>query len=324
MNHDWIDRYLYAVTKNFPSKLRSDIDAELRTLIDDLLEKRCGGLPASEQDIRAVLAELGTPAELAQKYLPHGDRCLIGPQYYLNYKFLLKIVLSATAFGLVVAGVLEAAKTGRAFTFFSLLSALGNLSLSLLIAFAMVTLLFTVFERAGVHIDFNFDTLENLPPVPKKQAEIPKWEPMAGIVFSVVFGIVFLAVPQIIFAIVNGRAVPIFNVQLVHASWYIAAALFAVGALRDAYKLFVGRYTLGLLAVNTISNFVSAFLTAAFLQGGKIFNAELFILVSPLLNENEFLISAFAKLPLLLLGIILFALLIDTISVAVRCLRYRI
>lgn len=38
-----IDRYIYAVTKKLPQKQREDIEKELRTLIDDMLEERCAG-----------------------------------------------------------------------------------------------------------------------------------------------------------------------------------------------------------------------------------------------------------------------------------------
>ena len=74
MNNDLIDRYIYAVTRRLPHKARADIDAELRGLIEDMLEEKTGGLPPSPSDIHAVLAKLGTPGELAEKYqaMPFG------------------------------------------------------------------------------------------------------------------------------------------------------------------------------------------------------------------------------------------------------------
>ena len=44
MEHELIERYLYAVTKQLPAKSRQDIERELRGLIGDLLEERCGDI----------------------------------------------------------------------------------------------------------------------------------------------------------------------------------------------------------------------------------------------------------------------------------------
>lgn len=65
MEHELIERYLYAVTKQLPAKSRRDIERELRSLIGDMLEERCGEIAPTERDIRVVLTELGTPTELA-------------------------------------------------------------------------------------------------------------------------------------------------------------------------------------------------------------------------------------------------------------------
>ena len=50
----------------------------LETIIQDMLEERCGDVMPTEHDIRVVLTELGTPAELASKYKSETQDCLIG------------------------------------------------------------------------------------------------------------------------------------------------------------------------------------------------------------------------------------------------------
>ena len=57
------ERYVYAVSRLLPHKMREDISAELDTLIEDMLEERCQDRPAEEKDLRVVLAELGSPSE---------------------------------------------------------------------------------------------------------------------------------------------------------------------------------------------------------------------------------------------------------------------
>ena len=66
MEHESIERYLYAVTKQLPAKSRRDIERELRSLIGDMLEERCGDIAPTERDIRVVLTELGTPTDVGR------------------------------------------------------------------------------------------------------------------------------------------------------------------------------------------------------------------------------------------------------------------
>ena len=40
------ERYVYAVSRLLPHKMREDISAELDTLIEDMLEERCQDRPA--------------------------------------------------------------------------------------------------------------------------------------------------------------------------------------------------------------------------------------------------------------------------------------
>ena len=68
VKNDLIERYVYAVTKYMKADLKKDVSAELETIIQDMLEERCGDVMPTEHDIRVVLTELGTPAELASKY----------------------------------------------------------------------------------------------------------------------------------------------------------------------------------------------------------------------------------------------------------------
>src|SRR5659263_187062 len=96
-----IERYIYAVTRHLPEKQREDIAKELRGLIEDMLSQRAEA-HASDTDIEAVLIELGEPSALASKYSGK-PRYLIGPEIFETYIMVLKIVLIAIAFGMLVA-----------------------------------------------------------------------------------------------------------------------------------------------------------------------------------------------------------------------------
>ena len=73
MDSELIRRYVYAVTKRLPRKSREDVAKELNTLIADMLEERCGQVLPTEKDVRVVLTELGTPAELYDQYSGEGN-----------------------------------------------------------------------------------------------------------------------------------------------------------------------------------------------------------------------------------------------------------
>ena len=54
-----IDRYIHEVGRHLPRKNRSDIQAELRSLLTDSLEDRAG-TKTSEADVAALLKEFGS------------------------------------------------------------------------------------------------------------------------------------------------------------------------------------------------------------------------------------------------------------------------
>ena len=97
---DQIDRYIYQVSRFLTGKNKDDIEKEIRTLIDDMLDTRCQGRDVSKEDVAAVFAELGKPSELAAKY-NDSKRYLIGPALFPIYSKVLVVVL-----GFVVAATL--------------------------------------------------------------------------------------------------------------------------------------------------------------------------------------------------------------------------
>lgn len=186
MHQDLIERYIYAVTKTLPARMREDVEKELHSLISDMLEERCQDMPPTEHDVLVVLTELGRPAELAAKYRPERASYLIGPGYYAAYKFLLGLVLAAVAFGLAVASVITACAAAQPW-YLALGQYLAQTFQALLCSFGGITLAFAVLERKGVRMNLGEQDIAHLPPVPKKQERIPKAEPIVGIVFCILF-----------------------------------------------------------------------------------------------------------------------------------------
>lgn len=311
MKNELIDRYVYAVTRRLPARLRNDIDKELHSLIEDMLEARCDGLMPEERDVRVVLTELGTPPELAAKYMPEGRDHLIGPAYYSNYKMVTGIVLASVAFGLILSGFISFFTDTQQALYITLFSWIGTLITGLIAAFGAVTFIFAVFERKNVALNFGGE-LDTLPPVPEKKSVIPKGEPIAGIVFSVIFCVIFLAAPQIICAKFGADQpfIPVFNVDLIHQLWYIFVALTILGIARESFKLYEGRYTKRLAVVTVVTDILSAALTLVLLSSQQILN-NAFIAEASLSLSNEIVTGLLTYFNLFFMAVILFCLLLD-------------
>lgn len=317
MNQDIIERYIYAVTKRMPSKTAKDVAAELRTLIADMLEERCGEDLPSEKDIKVVLTELGTPAELYEQYTGDGKKCLIGQPYYTTYIYVMKIVLACTALGMTIVAILELLTGSEiAGPLQGIAQWLGMLWQGLLSAFAFVTLLFAFFYHKEIPID-TYSGLENLPAVPGKKERISKVDPILGIGISILFLIVFLVCPQIFCVIMTEtkELIPIFNTEVIRATWYIIVLFSILGIFREIMKLLDGKYTKRVVITSVITDLLSGVCTIWWLLRKDIMNPEFIRHIDSLFKEEStFIQNIFANFQYFFMGVILFALIIDIID----------
>ncbi len=335
MTNDLIERYIYAATKRLPGKIRADVSDELRTIIDDMLTERCGNTTPSEKDIRVVLTELGTPQELHEQYNPDSDKCLIGSPYYSTYKYVLKIVLICASSGIALAAVISSLLSGFGNTDFltvnsfiiffrDLFVRLFETVPSVLVwAFAYVTILFAIFYHKNVKID-NTGNLDNLPPVPVKKEKISKAEPIVGIAISIAFLSVFLICPQIFSFIVTEKNtwIPIFAIDTIHSTWYIIVLFGVLGIIRESVKLIEGRRNKKVMITSIVTNALSAVLTVIWLARDNILNRDFIDCITGYFTESGSVIpTVLSNFQLFFMGVILFALAIDTIDVIVKTLK---
>ena len=320
MNNDLAERYIYAVTKRLPYKQRDDVAQELRGLIDDMLTERCGEVTPTEKDLRVVLTELGSPQELYAKYDENAQKCLIGQPYFATYQFVMKVVLAAVAGGITISNVILQMLEPQEWWAMvgTWLSMLYN---SFLSAFAIVTLLFAFFYHKGIQISepFNFD---DLPPVPKKSQEISKWESIAGIAFCALFVVLFVFMPEVFCVVYEGTVISLFDVDVIRNTWFIVAAFAVCGICREAVQLMEGRYNKKVLAVALVSNVISAVLAVWWLVGFDLLNPVFLENMKNIFaGENNVVFQIFGNFDLFFLGVLLFALVLDSIDVAVKTLR---
>lgn len=337
MTNDLIERYIYAATKRLPEKIKNDVSEELRTLIDDMLTERCGELVPEEKDIKVVLTELGTPEELYEKYNPDNKKCLIGPPYYSTYKYVLKIVMICTIFGILIANIVSGISNFSegysienivSFTVSFIALFITDIIIGIGMAFAFVTALFALFCYKNIKIDTT-SNLDSLPPVPKKNEKISKVDSIIGIGISVVFLVVFLVAPQIFCVIHLGETTevtPIFNVDTIRSIWYIIVMFSVVGIIREVVKLIEGRYSKKVMITTVTADIVSALLSVWWLMNDKIMNpkfADNIVNIFDSESNNQFIINTFSNFQHFFLGVIIFALMLDMLVTVIKYLKYK-
>lgn len=313
MKSDFMERYLYAVTRRLKPGLREDVALELRGLMEDMLLERCGDREPTEADLKAVMTQLGTPTELYARYAEDGDQCLIAQPYYTAYKLVLKIVLACVAVGLTVAClVLQLVEPrGAAETLEFWLSTEFD---SMVSTFAVLTVIFAVLSRKKARMDGLFN-LDDLPAVPKKSSRISVADPIVGIAFHVVFLALFLGMPQAFPAKVGDLWIPCFDVETIRGSWYILVLFSLAGVLREAVKLMERRFNRRVLQVSLGVDVISAGLCVWWLSGPPIINSQLLSHLDAVFGSEEAVATAlFEGFNLLLMCAILLALTLDAVT----------
>lgn len=319
MKNDLVERYIYAVTKRLPKKSREDVSLELRGLIEDMLAERCGDSEPMEKDIRVVLTELGSPQELYAKYDENAEKCLIGQPYYSTYLFVMKTVLCAVVGGLVVACTLLQILEPRQWLDF-LEYLFSTVFEGVIFGYAAVTLIFSVMQANNWKIKETLD-FDDLPPVPQKKQQISTLDTAFNIGFIAVFLVVFLAVPQTFSAVITetGELVPCFDTQVILDSWYILVLFALSGIIRESVKLIEKRYNKKVFVTSAVTNAVSAVLSIWWLCRDDILNPDFLANMDAVfLDDAAFLADFFGRFNLFLMGIMLLALVLDTINAAMK------
>jgi hypothetical protein len=143
-----IDKYITEVGKHLPRKQRADIEAEIRSTLEDMLEERKQAQGAgSDEMLIELLKEYGSPREVAESYT--GPHYLIGPRVYPIFELVTKIVvvvLLAIALAGLGIGLTRSNATGL-----ELLKTIGESALSslgwIITAFGNIVLTFAILER---------------------------------------------------------------------------------------------------------------------------------------------------------------------------------
>src|SRR5512141_143770 len=150
-----IDKYTAEVGKHLPRRNRADIEAEIRSTLEDMLEERKQAQGTlDDAAVIELLKEYGAPRKVAESYV--GPRYLIGPRIYPFFEKVTRIVL-IVLFAVGIAG-LGISLSNSGLTGPEFLKTLGTSVLSLfggaITAFGNIVLVFVILERALPNPDF--------------------------------------------------------------------------------------------------------------------------------------------------------------------------
>lgn len=269
---EWMDRYIYEVTRRLPRKQRQDVALELRELIGDMLE--------DDSSMERVLTRLGSPALLAKTY-QNDAHTLIGPAYYDNYIWLLRIVLLCTLLPVLVTtiirGVLELGNGGVGSMAVGIAgiaaeSALNSVA-ACLGAFGGVTLVFALLERYEIRIDLLARTAwtpEMLPALPAKQALISRGDTVVGIVFIVLFMALLIFAPQLFSAFFREGEVlvmiPVFHLEKWNVLLPVLLLSLSFSLAEEILRLVMGRYCSAVMVGNLFAGAAQILLSVILLK----------------------------------------------------------
>lgn len=255
-----VNRYVHTVVHQLPEHQKADIEKELRSLIEDMLEARTHGGDPAEKDVEEVLLELGDPRELADRYRG-GRRYLIGPDLFPTYWSVLRIVMVSIGIAMAAVFAVETLVQPNDMPK-HIASSLVSLFMALVQGFAWVTLIFGYAEYAGMQEKWGMRTARkawkpsDLPPVPDPSTRISRGEIVTGIIFSVLAFVLFTFSLDLfgIWVLREGSytVIPFFDEAVFRQYLPFIWPVLAIGLLNECFKLISGKWTLKLVALELL------------------------------------------------------------------------
>ncbi len=297
---DLIERYVDEVSRRLPPARRAAAASQLRERIDEALRRRAGSQTPSDADIEAVLLEMGDPSRMADQ-IRGSARCLIGPELFEPYWLVLRIVLLAAGFGILVAKAVELAANPPAAGWTVVGDWLGSVWNALLGAFAMVTVIFALIEyfspeaKEQIKLKARAWNPAQLPARQTASLKIKPAEPIVAMIFMVVFLVIINVNLSLIGLYIQSgegfRIVPVLSDYFrIFIPWINLVT--AVALILEAVKLVTGRWTIPLVIGSLIQKTMSLIISVQLFSDTRLFDARFFPEIRGLLNQNGTVVPA--------------------------------
>lgn len=198
-----IDRYVAEIGKGLPRRNRADIESEIRSTLQDMLDERAAreARPVDDAMVRDVLKGYGAPSRVAASY--RGTPYLIGPRMFPMFEMVTKIVVTVLV-AVSLAGL--AVGIGKDSSGPAFIQALGlwaaQLFASLTSALGSIVIAFAILERVRPTRDFGREKDEDWDPAELERepdpAEVKPAEPIFAILFTVIWLVIVNVYPDLI------------------------------------------------------------------------------------------------------------------------------
>lgn len=278
-----IERYIYDVTRRLPEGERDEVRRELAANIADMLPEN-----PIEQDIAAVLTELGAPSKLAEQYRQK-PRYLISPAMYDTYISVLKpiilIVALATGFGTALAEMMQAQDVGNIGTVIG--SVIGSIiSGAFQGAFSAafwVTIGFVINDKVN---DYSGEcnkrkpwTVNDLPKLPDNSGvRITRTHTITAMALTVFFtGMIILLITKfdtILILAHGGVVIHPFATEALYRTIPYVIALGCLSLMASGVQLYYERWNIPVCIVNTLHNVVWVFIVIHILRWPDLWSGE--------------------------------------------------
>src|SRR5215216_4494923 len=197
-----IDRYITEVGKHLPRRNRTDIEAEIRSTLEDMLAERKqakGGLnqPKEVEELMVIelLREYGSPQEVASSYQTNQHQYLIGPRLFPIFALVTRVVFAALIVLSLIGFGTELFRTGFSTTGIvtSVGEWFGSTLSGLMTALGYIVLILTIIDRTRIGRDFEQETKEWDPKELKSEPDPDQIDPPDHI-FTIIFTVLGLAI----------------------------------------------------------------------------------------------------------------------------------
>lgn len=283
---NYIEVYIQEVTRRLPEKSREDIAMELRSTIEDSLPDEY-----SEEDVKRVLVNLGSPAALASGYRDR-PMYLIGPRYYDVYVSLLKMILPIAfiiSFISVIAQYFIGLQGNE--TILNEVIDLIGVGIARVLdvgmqTFFWVTIVFAVMERTDKGKDGNPlsaskkkwtpDDLKNIPIAPPKKA-ITRREVFSSLMWTASWATFYFYADHLVGIYRGGGGelefvTPAFQQDVLIHYWPFIVLMVGLEVAFALYKLIQGRWTGNMAKLNIVIQVVATIVLIVILTNPNIFN----------------------------------------------------
>lgn len=249
-----VDRYVAEVGRHLPGEQRADIEAEIRSNLEDMIED------SGEEKVATVLKKFGDPELLAQKYTQKKNY-LIGRQWYEVYMEVLKRVLSvALPVSLLIWFFIKFAENSDNLMRILIQSAGMTFNIGINICF-WITAVFVFLERSntapielgGNAREWSPDMLPQLP----KPRQISVGEGITDAIMT--FGAIGLVAYSASLLRLEGDSgiFPLLNPNLWKVWLPIFFGLAGLTLIHDLFKIKIGNWTPALTTANVLLGLAS-------------------------------------------------------------------